>query len=217
MEPTEEELTMARLVNWRATADDPEDPDEPEQGEKKAAQGIVNELESRLLKSRKVMIFGEINDRLARDVVARILTLTEEGKEPIQIYLNSPGGHVESGDTIHDIIKFVRSSTPINMIGTGWVASAGALIYSAAEKKRRFCLPNTRFLLHQPMGGVRGPASDIDIEAREIIKMRERLSEIIATETGQSIERVRRDTERNYWMSASEAIEYGLAYKIITS
>ncbi|MGH7091298.1 MAG: ATP-dependent Clp protease proteolytic subunit, partial [Stellaceae bacterium] len=156
--------------------DDPDDPDapEPEEKEKRPGQGLVNELELRLLKSRKVMIFGEINDRLARDVVARILTLAEEGTEPIQIYLNSPGGHVESGDTMHDIIKFVRGRTPVNMIGTGWVASAGALIYSAAEKRRRFCLPNTRFLLHQPMGGVRGPATDIDIEAREIIKMRER-------------------------------------------
>jgi ATP-dependent Clp protease protease subunit len=149
--------------------------------------------------------------------VARILTLAEECSKPIQIYVNSPGGHVEAGDTIHDIIKFVRSSVPIYMIGTGWVASAGALIYAAAEKKQRFCLPNTRFLLHQPMGGVQGPATDIDIEAREIIKMRERLSQIIATETGQSIERVRKDTERNYWMSASEAIDYGLAYKIISS
>src|SRR5271170_2257493 len=139
------------------------------------------------------------------------------GCKPIQIYVNSPGGHVESGDSIHDIIKFVRSSVPIYMIGTGWVASAGALIYTAGEKKHRFCLPNTRFLLHQPMGGVQGPASDIAIEAREIIKMRERLSQIIASETGQSIERVRRDTDRNYWMSASEAIDYGLASKIVHS
>jgi ATP-dependent Clp protease protease subunit len=124
---------------------------------------------------------------------------------------------VESGDSIHDIIKFVRSSVPIYMIGTGWVASAGALIYLAGEKRFRFCLPNTRFLLHQPMGGVQGPATGIDIAAREIIKMRERLSKIIATETGQSIERVRTDTDRNYWMSASEAIDYGLAYKIVRS
>lgn len=205
-------------MRYPITFDDPDEPDEPEvQEAKKPGQGVVNELESRLLKSRKVMIFGEINDRLARDVTARILTLAEESASPIQIYLNSPGGHVESGDTMHDMIKFVRGSVPINMIGTGWVASAGALIYSAAEKERRFCLPNTRFLLHQPMGGVRGPATDIDIEAREIIKMRERLSQIIATETGQSLERVRRDTERNYWMSASEAIEYGLAYKVISS
>jgi len=199
--------------------DEPEEPDEPgmpEPDEKKPAEA-ANELEARLLKKRTVMIFGEINDKLARDVVARFLMLAAESAKPIHAYVNSPGGHVESGDSIHDIIKFVGSSVPITMIGTGWVASAGALIYSAAEKTRRYCFPNTRFLLHQPMGGVRGPATDIDIEAREIIKMRERLSRIIAAETGQSIERVRNDTERNYWMSATEAIEYGLAYKIIHS
>jgi ATP-dependent Clp protease, protease subunit len=206
---------MHRSVTFPATFDEPDEPER--QDEKKLVQGVVNELEARLFKSRKVMIFGEITDRLARDVVSRILTLAEESTAPIQIYLNSPGGHVESGDTMHDMIKFVRDTVPVNMIGTGWVASAGALIYSAAEKKRRFCLPNTRFLLHQPMGGVRGPATDIDIEAREIIKMRERLSQIIADETGQSLERVRRDTERNYWMSANEAIEYGLAYKVISA
>jgi ATP-dependent Clp protease, protease subunit len=146
---------IRRPVNLPATSDDPDDPDEPETVEKKPGQGVVNELEARLFKSRKVMIFGEINDRLARDVVSRILTLAEDSTDPIQIFLNSPGGHVESGDTIHDIIKFVSSRAPINMVGTGWVASAGALIYSAAEKKRRFCLTNTRFLLHQPMGGDR--------------------------------------------------------------
>lgn len=202
-------------------ADDDDDDDEPDvrrpPSEKKPDEGASNELETRLFKSRTVMVFGQVNDKLARDVVARILTLVEESAKPIHIYVNSPGGHVESGDSIHDIIKFVRDSVPIVMIGTGWVASAGALIYSAAEKTRRLCLPNTRFLLHQPMGGVHGPATDIDIEAREIIKMRERLSQIIADETGQSIERVRSDTERNYWMSAAEAIEYGLAHKIIRS
>jgi ATP-dependent Clp protease protease subunit len=197
--------------------DEPEEPDKPDTEERSPAQAPINELESRLLKGRKVMIFGQVTDKLARDVVARILALADESSKPVQIYLNTPGGHVESGDTIHDIIKFVRSSVPIYMVGTGWVASAGALIYAAGEKKLRFCLPNTRFLLHQPMGGIQGPAADIDIEAREIIKMRERLNQIIATETGQSVERVRKDTERNYWMSASEAIEYGLAYKIIRS
>jgi ATP-dependent Clp protease, protease subunit len=197
--------------------DEPDEPDKPDTEERRPAEAPINELESRLLKGRKVMIFGQVTDKLARDVVARILALADESSKPVQIYVNSPGGHVESGDTIHDIIKFVRSSVPIYMIGTGWVASAGALIYAAGEKKLRFCLPNTRFLLHQPMGGIQGPAADIDIEAREIIKMRERLNQIIATETGQSVERVRKDTERNYWMSASEAIEYGLAYKIIRS
>ncbi len=194
--------------------DEPEAPDAPAA---KSDGNPANELESRLLKGRKVMIFGQINDKLARDVVARLLTLAEESTKPIDVYVNSPGGHVESGDSIHDIIKFIQGSVPIRMIGTGWVASAGALIYSAGEKSRRLCLPNTRFLLHQPMGGVQGRATDIDIEAREIIKMRERLNQIIAAETGQPIERVRKDSERNYWMSAAEAIDYGLVSRVIRS
>lgn len=202
---------------FRDPDDEPDETEKPETGERKAPEAPVNELESRLLTGRKVMVFGQITDKLARDVVARILSLADESTKPIQIYVNSPGGHVESGDTIHDIIKFVRTSVPIFMIGTGWVASAGALIYIGGERKLRFCLPNTRFLLHQPMGSVQGPATDIDIEAREIIKMRERLSKIIAAETGQPVERVRKDTERNYWMSAREAVDYGLATKIIDS
>ena len=213
----EEDAKLSHHPTFRDPDDEPEGPDMSETGETKPAEALVNDLESRLFKGRKVMVFGQITDKLARDVVARILALVDESAKPIQIYVNSPGGHVESGDSIHDIIKFVRSRVPIYMIGTGWVASAGALIYAAGEKRFRFCLPNTRFLLHQPMGGVQGPATDIDIEAREIIKMRERLSQIIATETGQSIERVRRDTDRNYWMSASEAIDYGLASKIVHS
>ena len=195
----------------------PENPDAPDNGDRKPTEGLVNELESRLFKARKVMVFGQITDKLARDVVSRVLALVDESAKPIQIYVNSPGGHVESGDSIHDIIKFVRSTVPIYMIGTGWVASAGVLIYLAGENKMRFCLPNTRFLLHQPMGGVHGPATDIEIEARELVKMHERLVQIIATDTGQSVERVRKDTDRNYWMSASEAIDYGVANKIISS
>jgi ATP-dependent Clp protease protease subunit len=209
------------VIERRADRDPDEDPSEepdmPEPAEKKSADMPVNELESRLLKGRKVMVFGQVNDKLARDVVARILTLADESTKPIHVYVNSPGGHVESGDSIHDVIKFVRQAVPVYMIGTGWVASAGALIYLAGDRERRLCLPNTRFLLHQPMGGVQGPATDIEIEAREIIKMRERLSQIIAAETGQPIERVRKDTDRNYWMSAAEAIDYGLVHKVITS
>ena len=137
--------------------------------------------------------------------------------EPIDVYVNSPGGHVESGDTIHDMIRFVDAEAPVRMIGTGWVASAGALIFLAGKKERRFCLPQTRFLLHQPMGGVRGPAVDIGIEAREIIKMRERLNRLIAKETGQPYEKVAVDTDRNYWMSAEEAIAYGMVSRVIST
>src|SRR5262245_2693531 len=147
----EEDAKLTHHPTFREPDDEPEGPDMPETGETKPAEALVNDLESLLFKGRKVMVFGQITDKLARDVVARILALVDESAKPIQIYVNSPGGHVESGDSIHDIIKFVRSTVPIYMIGTGWVASAGVLIYLAGENKMRFCLPNTRFLLHQPM------------------------------------------------------------------
>ena len=207
------------------TPETPDDPDVPEPrgpepkepSDNRTLSSPINELESRLLRQRKVLIFGAINDKVARDVTGRLLALASEGEGPIDVYVNSPGGHVESGDTIHDMIRFVDAVCPVRIIGTGWVASAGALIFLAGDKKRRVCLPNTRFLLHQPMGGVRGPATDIDIEAREIIKMRERINHIIARETGQSYERVVDDTDRNYWMSAEEAVSYGMCDRIIQS
>ncbi|MFS8369227.1 ATP-dependent Clp protease proteolytic subunit [Acetobacter indonesiensis] len=196
--------------------DEPDAPETPEKDDVKAPGVPAGELEHKLFKQRKVLIFGGINDKVARDVTGRLLALAGESDKPIDVYVNSPGGHVESGDTIHDMIRFVDSIAPVNMIGTGWVASAGALIFAAGHKDRRFCLPNTRFLLHQPMGGVRGPATDIDIEAREIIKMRERLNRLFARETGQTYEKIAKDTDRNYWMSAQEAIDYGLVTKIIS-
>ncbi|KXV27058.1 MULTISPECIES: ATP-dependent Clp protease proteolytic subunit [Gluconobacter] len=203
-------MTLTRLD------DEPDAPEAPED-DNKTLNSPISELESRLFDQRKVLIFGGINDKIARDVTGRLLALAGSSDKPIDVYVNSPGGHVESGDTIHDMIRFVDSIAPINMIGTGWVASAGALIYAAGRPERRVCLPNTRFLLHQPMGGVRGPATDIDIEAREIIKMRERLNRIFAKETGQTYEKVAKDTDRNYWMSAKEAIEYGLVNRVIHS
>jgi ATP-dependent Clp protease, protease subunit len=152
---------------------------------------------------------------LAMEVTKRLLIMSAESDEEIKIYINSPGGHVESGDTIFDMIRFVKS--PVKVIGTGWVASAGALIYAAADVENRYSLPNTRFLLHQPAGGMQGQASDIAIEAQEIIKMRRRLNEIFARQTGQPIEKVEDDTDRNFWMSAQEAKTYGLVGKIIES
>ena len=196
---------------------EPNGPERSEPGDNKTLSSPVNELEKRLFDQRKVLIFGAINDKVARDITGRLLALAGASDKPIDIYVNSPGGHVESGDTIHDMIRFVDAVAPVRMIGTGWVASAGALIFAAGAKDRRFCLPKTRFLLHQPMGGVRGPATDIDIEAREIIKMRERLNRLFADETGQSYEKVTKDTDRNYWMGAEEAIDYGLVTRIISS
>jgi len=172
-------------------------------------------LESALFKSRTVLITGEINDRIARATTERLLALAAENDDPITMIVSSPGGHVESGDMIHDMVKFI---TPrVRMIGAGWCASAGALIYVSADKQDRFCLPNTRFLLHEPRGGIGGSASDIDIQAREVIKMRERLNRIFAAATGQSYEQIVEDTHRDYWMSAEEAQTYGVVSKIITS
>jgi ATP-dependent Clp protease protease subunit len=166
-----------------------------------------------LFKSRTVLIFGEIDMALAQQVTAELLALAAQGSEPIRIVINSPGGHVESGDTLHDTIRFI--DVPVHVVGTGWVASAGALIYVAAKREHRFALPNTRFLLHQPTGGVGGPASDVEIEARQVLAVRERLNRIFARETGQPYEKVARDTERNLWMNAQEAREYGLVHRIV--
>ena len=170
-------------------------------------------VQNALFKSRTVLIFGEIDMRLAERVSAQLLALSGESDEDIKVFVNSPGGHVESGDTVHDMIRYCGPK--VKVIGTGWVASAGAHIFLGATKENRFCLPNTRFLLHQPMGGVRGQASDIQIEAEEIVKMRERVNRIIARETGQPYDKVVTDTERNFWMNAEKAVEYGLVSKII--
>jgi ATP-dependent Clp protease protease subunit len=148
-------------------------------------------------------------------VSAQLLALASESDQDIKVFVNSPGGHVESGDTIHDMIRYCGPQ--VTVIGTGWVASSGAHIFLGAAKENRFCLPNTRFLLHQPTGGVRGQASDIEIEAEEIVKMRERVNRVIARETGQPYEKIVKDTQRNFWMSAEAAVEYGIVSKIITN
>ena len=164
-------------------------------------------------KSRFVMVFGEINHASARAACTRLIALAEESEAPISVLISSPGGHVESGDAIHDVIRFVRA--PVTTIGTGWVASAGTHIFIAAPKERRVCLPNTRFMIHQPGGGAGGPATDIAIQAKEIIKTRERIARVIARQTGKELQKVLTDMERDFWLSAEEAIEYGLVSKII--
>jgi ATP-dependent Clp protease, protease subunit len=194
------------------------DPDEDEEmPETKSPEvppaAITDALRERLFKSRTLIISGEVNQQLASHVIAQLIALDAESSQPITIFINSQGGHVESGDTIHDVVRFIKA--PVRMIGTGWVASAAALIYIAVPRDRRYSLPNTRFLLHQPAGGVGGSASDIEIEAREILKMRERLNRLLARETGQTLERIQDDTRRNFWLDAESALEYGLVGKII--
>ena len=199
------------MTNWTVRLDD-EDGDE-EKGRAPDMPMTAGPVQNALFKSRTVLIFGEIDMRLAERVTAQITALTAESSEPIRVIINSPGGHVESGDTVHDMIRFC--GVEVKAIGTGWVASAGASIFLGAKKENRLCLPNTRFLLHQPAGGMRGQASDLQIEAEQIIKMRDRVNRMIAKETGQTVERIVKDTQRNFWMSAEEAIEYGLVSRII--
>lgn len=176
---------------------------------------MTDTIRDRLFQSRTLIISGEVNQQLVANVMGQLIAMADASDEPINIFINSQGGHVESGDTIHDVIRFIKPR--VRMIGTGWVASAGALIYVAAPREDRFCLPNTRFLLHQPAGGVGGTAADIAIEAQEIIRMRERINRIFARETGQPFERIETDTHRNFWLDANTAKEYGLVGKIINS
>ncbi|MBT8477267.1 MAG: ATP-dependent Clp protease proteolytic subunit [Gemmatimonadetes bacterium] len=170
-------------------------------------------LEQTLLKNRTVTLFGEINQEVARRTAEKLLALSFESDDPITIYIGSPGGHVESGDTIYDMIRFIKPV--VRTVGTGWVGSIATHIYLAPEKENRFCLPNTRFLIHQPAGGFGGTAADVEIHAREILKTRERINATIAERTGQPLERVAKDTDRDYWMSPEESVEYGIVGQII--
>lgn len=172
-------------------------------------------IEQNLLKERTILLFGGINQEVAQTVTEKLMYLSSVSDDDIKIFINSQGGHVESGDTIFDMIRYVKPK--VNVVGTGWVASAGALIFCAPPVAQRFSLPNTRFMIHQPAGGASGSASDIAIEAGEIIKMRRRLNETIAKQCGKPVEIVEKDSERNHWMSAVEGINYGLVGKIIES
>ena len=170
-------------------------------------------LDDKMLATRTVLIFGEINQKLAQAVTEKLLVLSNESDDDIKVIINSQGGHVEAGDSIHDMLRFVKPK--VKILGSGWVASAGALIYAALPVEQRYALPNTRFMLHQPSGGVGGQASDISIEATEILKMRQRLNAIFARQCNQPIEKIAKDSDRNFWMSGPEAKKYGLVGHLI--
>lgn len=174
-----------------------------------------NPMMLKLLKQRTILIYGEINQDLAKSVTEQLLYLSAVSDDPITMFINSQGGHVESGDTIHDVIRFIKPK--VKMIGTGWVASAGITIYLAADKKDRYSLPNTRYMIHQPAGGVQGQSTEIQIEAKEILRMRKRVNKLIAKATGQTLEQIEKDTDRNFLLSAEEAKDYGIVGKIIES
>ncbi|MCF3974334.1 ATP-dependent Clp protease proteolytic subunit [Paracoccus salsus] len=195
--------------------DDEEEEDRRHKGDKDEGLGLPDgdKIGKLYFKSRTVIVAGAINDKLAQRTVAHLLALAEDSDKPINILISSPGGHVESGDMIHDVIKFIRPT--VRTIGSGWVASAGALIFVAAQKENRYCLPNTRFLIHQPSGGIGGTSSDMMIQAEQVRLMRDRLNHIFAEATGQSVERIEKDTHRDFWLNTQEALDYGLLGKII--
>ncbi|HOZ47292.1 MAG TPA: ATP-dependent Clp protease proteolytic subunit [Candidatus Hydrogenedentes bacterium] len=178
-------------------------------------EALKEGLVQRLLRARTVLVNGEVDQEMAERVMAQLLVLDADSHEPIRVFVTSQGGHVDSGFAIADIMRFVES--PIIAIGTGWVASIAVPILLGASKENRYALPNTRFLLHQPAGGAGGQVSDIRIEAQEIIRIRERVNRLIAEETGQPIEKVAKDSDRNFWLTADQAVEYGLINKVITT
>ena len=167
-----------------------------------------------LLKTRSILISGEIDKKMAEKVVSQLLLLEAENDDPIKVFIDSPGGDVDSAYAIFDMIRFVKPK--VIMVAMGLAASAGALILLAGDKEDRFGFPNSHYLIHQPLSGVRGVATEIEIHAKEIEKTRQKINALIAQETGKSFQQVEKDTDRDYWMSAEEAMEYGLISKIIS-
>jgi ATP-dependent Clp protease protease subunit len=188
--------------------------DDDDDAEDKDAGRHPDYIGKALFDSRTILITGGISDKTAQRVCAQMFALAAVSDDPILLVVSSPGGHVESGDMIHDTMKFIKPR--VIVLGSGWVASAGALIFVGADKGDRYCLPNTRFLLHQPSGGAGGMASDIEIQVREMRTMRDRLNQIFADATGKPLSKIEEDTDRDFWLSAEEAVEYGLCSQIVT-
>ncbi|HZK19731.1 MAG TPA: ATP-dependent Clp protease proteolytic subunit, partial [Treponemataceae bacterium] len=186
-----------------------------QEDEKAEKQQAVDALSEKFLKTRQILLSGEINKTLAEKVIRQLLMMESESDEPIYVFIDSPGGDADAGYAILDMMRFIKA--PVYTIGMGLVASAGALILLASPKERRLGMPNSHYLIHQPSSGMKGVATDIQIHAQEIEKMREKINKLISDQTGKNIEEVKIDTERDYWLNADEAIEYGLISKAIVS
>lgn len=181
--------------------------------EEKENTNVKPQADDRLLRTRSIILSGEINKDSADKVIRDLLILDSESGEPVKIYINSPGGDVDAGYAIYDMIRFV--SCPVTLIGTGLVASAAALILLAVPAERRVGLPNSSYLIHQPLSKMRGNATEIEIHALQLEKIKEKINKVISGATGKSLEQVEKDTDRDHWLNAQEALEYGLISRIV--
>jgi ATP-dependent Clp protease protease subunit len=187
--------------------------DDDDDDEKSAS--VSAPIVKRLLETRTVLVCGPVSDDMARDVMAQLLVLDAQSPtKPIRVFINSPGGSVDAGYAIYDVMRFVKA--PVQSICAGLAASAATVILLGAPKASRFALPNARFLIHQPSMGIQGQATDVDIAAKEILKLRAKLNELLSSETGVAVARIMEDTRRDYWMSADEAKTYGLITTIVS-
>jgi len=192
-----------------------EEPDEEQNEKTEQSENPADALTAKFLKTRQILLTGEVNKALAEKIIRQLLILEADSDEPIRVFIDSPGGDVDAGYAIFDMIRFINA--PVFTIGIGLVASAGALILLASPKKRRIALPNSHYLIHQPLSGIKGVATDIEIHAAEIEKVRVKINKLIADETGTKLEQVEKDTDRDYWMNAEEAQKYGLIGKLAFS
>jgi len=185
-----------------------------ETSKEKTSDSANDQLMQKFLNTRQIILSGEVNKELAEKVIRQLLILeADSASKPIYVYIDSPGGDVDAGFAIFDMIRFIKP--PVYTVGMGLVASAGALILLAAPKNRRLGLPNSHYLIHQPLSGIKGVATDIEIHAKEIEKIRVKINALIAEETGKDVDEVAKDTDRDYWLSAVEAVNYGLILQVI--
>lgn len=184
-----------------------------EEKKRKSPPKEEDQAGNRFLRTRTILLSGEINKPLAKRVITQLLVLEAENNDPIKMFIDSPGGDADAGYAIFDMIRFIDA--PVYAIGMGLVASAGAIILLAAPKERRIGLPNSHYLIHQPLSGIRGVATEIEIHAKELEKLRLKINELISGETGQKMDRVEKDTDRDFWMNADEAVNYGLLSRVV--
>ncbi len=209
-----QEAAVTQREQWRIDDDDDEDGEENEGGEQAPGGFSYGRMTQKLLESRILIVAEVVTDKLYRRIASMVTVLEAmEPQKPITVYVNSPGGSADSGFAIYDLLRFC--SCPITTVANGVVASSAVLIYLAGDDQKRFALPSSRFLLHQPSTSTRGQAADIEITAREIMKIRERYNKIVERHTGTPAEKVQKDADRDFWLNAGEAKEYGLVNKII--